>query len=137
MAGRLFRGGVPTDPEVKALVRQRRRMMRLVVIESPYAGNVEDNERYARACMADSLARGEAPFASHLLYTQQGVLDDTSPAERDLGMRAGFAWGVGADAVAVYTDRGISAGMRAGIERAEAIGLPIEYRRLDERKVGR
>lgn len=59
---------------------------RRVLIESPYAGDVARNERYARACLADSLARGEAPFASHLLYTQPGVLDDTNPHEHAAGM---------------------------------------------------
>lgn len=44
--------------------------MRLVILESPYAGNIEKNVAYARACVRDSLSRGEAPIASHLLYTQ-------------------------------------------------------------------
>lgn len=64
--------------------------MRLVIIESPYAGNVELNTAYARACLRDSLARGEAPIASHLLYTQ--VLDDTKPEERAQAIAAGLAW---------------------------------------------
>ena len=42
--------------------------MVLVLLESPYAGYVERNLAYARACMRDCLLRGEAPFASHLLY---------------------------------------------------------------------
>ena len=41
--------------------------MRLVIVESPYAGDVEANEEYARQCVRDSLMRGEAPIASHLL----------------------------------------------------------------------
>ena len=40
----------------------------LVVVESPYAGNVASNVQYARRCLADSLWRGEYPIASHLLY---------------------------------------------------------------------
>ena len=66
--------------------------MRLVIIESPYAGNVPLNLLYLRACMRDCLSRGEAPFASHALYTQPGVLDDGDPAERAHGIEAGFAW---------------------------------------------
>ena len=72
--------------------------MRRVVIESPYAGDTARNEAYARACMADCLMRGEAPFASHLLYTQDGVLDDGDEAQRKLGMEAGFRWAKCADA---------------------------------------
>ena len=56
-------------------------MNNLVLLESPYAGDIEANLSYARACMRDCFERGEAPFASHLLYTQMGVLDDTIPAE--------------------------------------------------------
>ena len=101
-----------------------------VVIESPYAGNVRLNEAYARACMRDSLARGEAPYASHLLYTQPGVLDDTIPEERAWGIAAGFAWRAAAQRTVVYTDLGISGGMHAGIADAERRGCPVEYRDL-------
>ena len=34
--------------------------MRLVILESPYAGDIERNVAYARACLRDSLLRGEA-----------------------------------------------------------------------------
>lgn len=102
----------------------------LVIIESPYAGDVRRNEEYARACLADSLNRGEAPLASHLLYTQPGVLDDTNPAERAQGIEAGLAWGALAQLTAVYTDRGISGGMQYGVDRARANGRPVEFRVL-------
>ena len=103
--------------------------MKLVIIESPYSGDVEKNTKYARECMLDSLRRGEAPYASHLLYTQ--VLDDTALDERHLGMEAGFAWGAKADMVAVYTDLGISEGMKFGVARALENEIPhIEYRTI-------
>lgn len=101
-----------------------------VVIESPYAGNVNDNVAYARKCMKDSIDRGEAPFASHLLYTQPDILDDTKPAERARGMDAGFEWGGSADLVAVYTDLGITKGMHEGILRASDNDTPVVYRTL-------
>ncbi len=104
--------------------------MRRVIIESPYAGDVERNKRYLRAAMRDCLMRGEAPFASHAIYTQPGVLRDDVPEERERGMAAGWAWTVIADAVVVYEDLGISAGMKRGIEAAH--GVPIEYRSLPE-----
>lgn len=104
--------------------------MRLVIVESPYAGDVEKHVRYARECMADCLRRGDAPFASHLLYTQEGVLDDGVPAERLLGIEAGLAWGAKAELTAVYTDCGISSGMKTGILRALAEGRSVEYRQL-------
>jgi hypothetical protein len=104
--------------------------MRLVVIESPYAGDVERNISYLRACMHDCLRRSEAPYASHGLYTQPGVLDDNIESERDLGIEAGFAWRRVACATIVYTDLGISSGMQYGIADAEKYSRPIEYRWL-------
>lgn len=104
--------------------------MRRVIVESPYAGNIERNIEYARKCLRDCLMRGEAPFASHLLYTQEHVLDDGVKEQRKLGIEAGFAWGEAAEATAVYTDYGITAGMQQGIKRAEARGRPVYYRKL-------
>lgn len=103
--------------------------MKRVIIESPLSGNWNVNTEYARQCMADCLKRGESPFASHLLYTQ--ILDDNLPLERELGMAAGFAWMQVADFVVVYTDLGISEGMKAGIKQARSFGLDIKYRSLD------
>lgn len=103
---------------------------RLVILESPYAGDVERNVAYARAALADCLRRGEAPFASHLLYTQPGVLDDTITEERALGIEAGLAWGRVAEATVAYTDLGISRGMQAGIDRAIAEDRDVEWRTL-------
>ncbi|TPI86378.1 hypothetical protein [Mesorhizobium sp. B2-8-9] len=106
--------------------------MRLVILESPYAGEVERNVAYARRCVRDSLLRNEAPVASHLLYTQPGILDDTVPAERQHGIDAGLAWRKVADASVVYVDHGISKGMDYGIAAAKAAGIPVEYRSLEK-----
>jgi hypothetical protein len=83
--------------------------------------------------MKDSLSRNESPFASHLLYTQPGVLRDGNSVERDRGIRAGMAWGTVADATVVYTDRGISVGMYMGMDAAARAGRPIEKRSLKRR----
>ena len=104
--------------------------MKLVVIESPFAGNVERNLAYLRAAMRDCLLRGEAPFASHALYTQPGVLDDGKPDERALGIEAGLLWGEWADATVVYADLGVSPGMAVGIERARKELRRVEFRSL-------
>jgi hypothetical protein len=103
-----------------------------VVLETPYAGDVEANLKYLRACMRDCLKRGEAPFASHALYTQPGVLRDDDPAERDLGIHAGFAWRRYGVRTVVYTDRGISPGMERGIDHArDLVWQEVEYRKLE------
>lgn len=133
--------------------------MRLVVLESPYAPKglrygstyqadldkeLAENLRYARLCMRDCLMRGEAPFASHMLYTQEGVLDDTKPEERKLGIEAGLAWaacrsdslkmldfGQEYDVMTVvYRDLGVSEGMGLGIQHALDHGRLIAHRTL-------
>jgi hypothetical protein len=104
--------------------------MKITIIESPYAGDVETNVRYARACVKDSVMKGEAPLASHLLYTQLAILDDTIPEERAAGMRAGVEMYRVADLCAVYIDLGISRGMSYGIREAQWKQVPIEYRTI-------
>lgn len=96
------------------------------------AGDVDRNLRYLRAALADSLARGEAPYASHGLYTQPGVLDDTIPQEREKGIAAGFEWGKRASVRAVYGDLGITDGMRRGIEQALLLGQRVELRSVPD-----
>lgn len=102
--------------------------MRRVILESPYAGNIRRNTAYAKLCLRDCLARGEAPLASHLLYPQ--VLDEDFQPERRLGIEAGLAWMPHADAVVVYQDFGRSRGMVNAICEAQRFRLPIEYRWL-------
>jgi len=107
-----------------------------VIIESPFGrrvdgtpcspAEIERNTRYVRRAVADSLRRGEAPFASHALYPL--VLDDATPAERRMGMEAGFAWGEAAHVIAVYADHEVTDGMVDGFERHKAAGIPFEYR---------
>jgi len=108
--------------------------MKLVDIESPFAGDIEKHVTYCRACMRDSLMRGEYPLASHILYTQDGILDDMDAEERKLGIAAGLGWAIHADLTAVYTDLGVSKGMEEGIRDAEQKGRAIEYRQLDDWK---
>lgn len=103
--------------------------MKRVVVESPYAGDVLGNIAYARLALADSLARGEAPIAAHLLHTQ--VLDDEDLDQRARGIRAGLRWIEVADLVAVYEDHGVSPGMEAALQRARECGVPVEFRRLE------
>jgi hypothetical protein len=104
--------------------------MRLVIIESPYAGDIERNVAYARACMRDSLNRGEAPIASHLLYTQPGILRDEVPEERQWGIDAGLAWRRVAEAAVFYVDRNWSGGMLAARRIYREEGFPFEEREL-------
>src|SRR4029077_11966350 len=101
-----------------------------VIVETPYAGDVPLHLRYLRACMRDCLLRGEAPFASHHLYTAPGVLRDEIPEERGQGILAGFAWRSVSSMTVFYIDLGWSRGMKLGREAAEQIKHPYEERTL-------
>jgi hypothetical protein len=115
--------------------------IRLVILESPLTPYNEHTHEeyigYARKCAYDSLLRNEAPFLSHLLYTQPGVLHDYIPEERKLGIEAGLAWGRVADATIVYVDYGVSRGMKKGIDRARKEGRTVELREFAGATVSR
>jgi len=111
----------------------------LVIIETPFRGDNEEerenHKRFARACMADSLGRGEAPILFHMLYPESvgGVLEDSSADQRQRGMDAAFQWYSRAELLAVYEDRGISKGMRKGIAQASNQDrMSVKFRRLDQ-----
>lgn len=124
--------------------------MKRVILESPLGNRLVDgvwtrvlpgsfeynmNIEYAKVCVLQCLFRGEAPFASHLLYAQPDLLDDGDEEHRELGIRAGLAWSEAADYVVVFQDYGISPGMERGIKTHEARGLKIEYRNLPTRRI--
>ena len=102
--------------------------MKRVAVESPYAGYVDYNTAYAKACVNDSLKRGEAPYASHLFYTQEGLLNDTIPEERKLGMEAGKIWELAAEVNVLCIDLGISSGMVWGAKEAFKEGREVKFR---------
>jgi hypothetical protein len=104
--------------------------MRLVLVESPFAGrsaalDARLNLNYALALCRYVALRGDAPYASHLLLTR--FLDDNVEAERNAGIESGLAWGRHAELTVVGVDRGISRGMKYGIERARREGRTIEW----------
>lgn len=120
------------------MVTQQSHQFTRVLIESPFrgSGETEDeraaselaNRQYAAECVKHSLSLGEAPYASHLFYTQ--FLDDSIADERQLGIDAGLAWGDAAAYSAVYIDLGISTGMRYEIEGAKKAGRRVVYRSI-------
>jgi len=106
--------------------------MRRTVIESPYAGDIDRNLAYARRCVKHSLELGEAPLASHLLYTQ--MLDDSIPHERRLGIDAGHAWLGVCQKVIFYIDLGWPRGMLDALAKVVAEEIPYEMRSLEIEK---
>ena len=108
--------------------------MKRVILESPFAGNSQRNIAYGRKAVRDSLCRGEAPIASHLLYTQDGILNDDNAKDRLLGINAGLSWCDVSEGTVVYADWGITKGMEYGIARAKEAGKIVDIRYLYGRK---
>lgn len=114
-----------------------------VILESPFKGgrvqagprqiylSETTNIEYMRACMHDCIVNHyEAPYASHGLYTQPGVLRDSIEEERNLGIGAGFVWATLAPTRVFYVDRGMSEGMIHGLRHALELTQKVEFRRL-------
>ena len=101
-----------------------------VILESPYSGDIEKNLEYARLAIRDSLTRGEAPIASHLLYTQENILDDNIPEQRKLGIDAGLEWLKFAEKHVFYVDNGFSKGMLDALKISVENNISIEFRKL-------
>jgi hypothetical protein len=87
------------------------------IIESPFALDMLENVEYAAKVIAELLlVHNKAPIASHLLYTR--MLNDLNKEERDIGIKAGLAYGQHAEETIVCIDRGLSVGMVYGINNA-------------------
>lgn len=96
--------------------------MKLVYICSPYAGEVEQNVRFAQDACRYAIAQNYAPLAVHLLYPQ--LLNDAVPEERNLGIQMGLRvltvceelWLCGSI---------VSIGMLCELKEAERLGIPV------------
>lgn len=102
----------------------------MVVLESPLAGDFETNRRYALWCAYDCYLRGEAVYASHLIYTQ--FLNDMAPHERTYGIVSGFKWAKHANYAVFYTDLGMSPGMEKAQNKWLADRKPVVFRTLNK-----
>jgi hypothetical protein len=106
----------------------------IVCIESPFKPSDADiakyegrysqaellrqNLVYARLALLSSLMRGEAPVASHLLYTQ---VWSEKPELRANGIKAGIELHYRVDLVCLYVDLGVSKGMKDAEAHAELV----------------
>lgn len=112
---------------------------------SPYSASTlqerEANIAYAWACLRDSARNhGEAPFASHLLYTQSpggrwaeekdGTTDEKHWISREDGLACEAAWRAAAERIVFYTDRGWSRGMIQAKDAAIHSNTPYVIRSL-------
>ncbi|WHH59704.1 DUF4406 domain-containing protein [Petroclostridium sp. X23] len=96
--------------------------MKLVYICSSFAGDIENNQQFARTACRYAINQDCAPIAVHLLYPQ--ILNDTVPAERENGIQMGLRILASCDEVWVCGKR-ISHGMKCEIAEAERLGISI------------
>ena len=111
--------------------------MKLIYVASPYAGDIERNIEYAKEACRVVMNCGHAFFAPHLLYPS--ILDDSDPAERQLGLEMGLAALSHCDELWMFGDR-ISAGMSAEMREAKRLGIPgrrMEITQTEEMAVTR
>lgn len=94
---------------------------KLIYIASPYAGEVEQNTAFAKLACQYAISQGQTPVAVHLLYPQ--MLDDSDPAQREVGLRLGRRVLEACDELWACGDR-VSSGMAAEIAAAEKLGIP-------------
>lgn len=101
--------------------------MKTVYICSPYRATSEaqldNNIDYAQELTKTALAAGLAPITPHLYLTQ--VTDDSKPAEREQGLRAGTALLLTCDFCVMGNRYGISAGMQGELEAASEADIPV------------
>lgn len=95
-----------------------------VYICSPYQGNTERNAMRARLYCRFAYESGFVPIAPHIYFTQ--FLDDSDKNERAAGIRYGLEQLWQCREVWVFGER-ISDGMRAEIELAKDLKIPIRY----------
>ena len=96
--------------------------MKLVYICSPYAGDVENNIRFARAACRYAVNQGCAPVTVHLLYPQ--ILDDSIPSQRENGIRMGLRVLASCEELWICGEC-VSHGMSREIAEAKRLGIPI------------
>jgi len=112
----------------RAVANRPKTSIRAVIVESPFAGDVQGNLEYLFMVFSDCVLRGESPYASHAILTT--CLNDLDRGHRALGLLLGEAWRPRADLTAFYTDRGWSEGMLRAKRICEQDGLPFEERQL-------
>jgi hypothetical protein len=107
--------------------------MKLVYICSPFAGDIENNLRFAKDTCRYATNQGCAPLAVHLLYPQ--ILDDADPAERAVGIQMGLRVLASCDELWICGER-ISHGMSCEIAEAKRLGIPIRNISTEQIKGG-
>lgn len=97
--------------------------MKKVYICSPCRGDYENNIQRAKEFSRAAVERGCIPITPHIYLTQ--FMDDTIPAERELGLSIGRDLVLMCDELWAFGLDCPTAGMAAEIELARECGIPV------------
>ena len=104
----------------------------LVYICSPYSGDIDANVKLARRFCAFAVSARRIPLAPHLHYPQ--FMDDTDPDARELVMFFNRILLSKCEQLWAYIGH-VSAGMRAEIDWAHQMDIPIRFFDADFQEV--
>ena len=119
------RRGRPPKSEYKEPKKPKKKMpTKRAYVCSPLKGNVEKNMARAEIYCRFAFESGYVPVAPHIYYPR--FLDDTDKDERAAGLHYGLEEMWRCKQVWVFGAR-ISDGMRAEIELAKELKIPVKY----------
>jgi hypothetical protein len=119
--------------------------MSVIMIESPYSGDIDRNIRYLALCSFDaSVLYDECPYASHACMTQHPRKKDFFVSDydkkwdvltRDQAIHMSQRMRSRCDKTVFYADLGWSSGMKAAREYCIKYKLPYEERWVNVNKL--
>ena len=102
--------------------------MKLIIVCSPYSGNILQNTYKAQEYCKYVVRQGHTPFAPHLFFPR--FLNEHNREEREIGIKLGIEILKRANELWIFGDK-VTAGMRKEIEAAREYGKPIKYLKGD------
>ena len=107
--------------------------MKLVIVCSPYQGNILDNTEKAKEYCKYVCRQGHTPFAPHLFFPR--FLKENNSDEREAGIRLGIEVLKRADEIWIFGDT-VTEGMKQEIEAAKKFNKTIKYFKEEEQDNG-
>lgn len=98
-------------------------MKKLIYICSPFRGDEETNTDNAITYSGICFRMGYIPVTPHIYFTR--FMDDSNSKERSMGMSAGLQLLTACSEVWVFGLQDPSEGMKAEIEEAKRLGIPV------------
>ena len=120
--------------------------MSLIILESPYSGDIPTHVAYAQRAMHNSREKGEIVIIPHLLWTQHHLAptyfvcdwDDKYEVKnggREESLKQICKLRKMADKIVFYMDYGMSSGMKDGLEQCKRENIPYEERYIGNKEM--